>query len=353
MTTSYALGPEGLEYFTRVRGQAIDAVTARFYDAFPAEYARFGEPGRKACQEDLAFQLDFLRPVLEFDALEPYVEFQRWVAEVLAARNVPAAHVGLSLTWLAEFFLDRLPGETGERIAAALREASRQAAQVPVAVQSPAAEAWPDQAAFVAAALNGDRRGARSIVDRLTASGRSLVEVYVGLIEASLCEVGERWLHNQVSVAQEHLATATVRTVMAEAFTSARFSAPNGKKALFACVEGNQHSVGLQMLADAYELEGWKVQCLGGDTPRRALVDQVEAWQPLLVGLSISFPHHLGAARDTIRLLRERLGGKGPRVLVGGRAVNRFGALVEHLHADGSASDALAALRSQASVGRE
>jgi methanogenic corrinoid protein MtbC1 len=344
MEPAYELEPASLQRFLALRAQAVEAVAARCAATFDAAYARSGERGRSACKEDLGFQLDFVLPVLEFGNLQPYVEYQRWLTEVLSARAIPAENIEQSLAWLGEFFREQLPGGAGATIAHVMAEAWR-LSLLPAEEQVARAGAWPEREPFAAALLEGDRRRALAMVSALRDSGCSLSEIDVHLIQGALYDIGERWLHNEVSVAQEHLATATVRTVMAEAFSGGDFAPANGRKALFACVEGNEHSVGLQMVADTYELDGWDVQCLGANIPIRSLIAQVEVFRPDLVGLSVAFAHQLGTARDTIRQLRERLPSSCPKILVGGGAVNRFKSLADQLGADGHASDALAALR--------
>jgi methanogenic corrinoid protein MtbC1 len=347
MESSYILDPEALRRFEQLRHAAVDAVTDRFYATHAGIFERFGERGRRACREDIEYQLDFLRPALEFGVLAPYVEYQRWFAEVLAARQIPTAHIAESLEWLGEFFLDQMPGSEGEIISAALRATAAEAlAETPgAAADSEAAPAvWAQQDEFTAALLSGERRRAQTIVTELLASGHTLIDIYVHLIQPTLYAIGMEWLHNRVSVAQEHLATATATTVMAEAFAQAPLPPVSGRKALFACIEGNNHAVGLRMVSDAFELAGWDVQYLGANTPTRALIEQTLAWQPNLVGLSITFPYQIRGARDAIAELRTRLGENCPRILVGGGVLNRFPGLARHLHADIHASNALDAV---------
>lgn len=348
MTTSYTLSTAGLARFCQLRHQAIDAVTARFHATYPTEYAHFGERGRAACRDDIGFHLDFLQPVLEFGLLQPYTDYLDWFAGILASRNIPADHVPQSLQWLGEFFLDNMPDGEGQTIANTLSTAIALWQQPDR--QNTSGDRFPDDKCegeheFEVALLNGDRQRAIDIVNRLLNSGHSLIDIEVNLIQRTLCHIGLRWQNNEVSIVQEHLATATAQTVMASVFAQSRLPPLNGKKLILACVEGNQHCVGLRMVSDAFELTGWHVQFLGANTPSRALVDQIRTWQPDLVGLSIAFPNQLSVARDTITQIRAAMGDHRPSVIVGGAAINRFLPLVQYVGADGHANDALAALQ--------
>ena len=123
-------------------------------------------------------------------------------------------------------------------------------------------------------------------------------------------------------------------------------SVPINKRILLACVEGNNHAVGLRMVADAFLLAGWEVQYLGAYVPTPALVQQAMEWKPDLVGLSVSFAQQLRVVKGVIAELGDRLGTARPAVIVGGLAINRFKQLADVMGADVSSGDAQAAVES-------
>lgn len=339
------LNAEGLKRFQGLQTAAVMAVTERFYTSHGSTYERFGQRGRDACREDLAFHLEFLRPVLEFGLLQPMVDYLRWLNEVLAAREVPTRHLALSLDWLAEFFTEQMPAEEGRIVAAALqsvRQALQSADEPPTVATAP--EPWPDMPELEAALLRGDQRAAQAIMQRRMAAGHSLIEVEMHLIQPALYRIGEQWQANQVSVAQEHLASAIVQSLMTWGLVQSPPPEPNGKRILLACVEGNNHAMGLRMVADAFLLSGWEIQYLGANVPTPALVQQVRDWQPDLVGLSVSFPQQLKGVKEAIALMTAQIGAQRPPVIVGGLAINRFRQLTGVLGADASGLDAEAAV---------
>jgi methanogenic corrinoid protein MtbC1 len=339
------LGPAGMQRFLELQPEAVRAVTERFYATHGSAYERFGPRGRAACREDLNFHLEFLRGVFECGLLQPMVDYLCWLDGVLAARTVPTEHLAQSLEWLAEYYTEHMDGEDGESVAQTLRDARGQflAAGPSAHESSPprAPDPWPEAAAFEAALLTGDRPQALAILKACLDAGRSLVDAELHVVQPSLYRIGEKWQANQVSVAQEHLATAIAQAVMTACLLSVRPPRRLGKKALLACVEGNHHAVGLQMVADALQLAGWQVQYLGANTPTASLVQQAIDWQPDLLGLSVSFPQQLRMVRTVMAELDARLlGGKRPAVIVGGLAINRFSQLAGIVGADGTAGDA-------------
>jgi len=166
----------------------------------------------------------------------------------------------------------------------------------------------------------------------------------VHMIQPALVGIGQKWQDNLVSVAQEHLASAIAQFVMTDGLLKSAIPAANGKRVLLACVAGNAHSIGLQMVADAFQLGGWGVQYLGANVPTDALIKHVGESKPDLLGLSVSFPQQLRVVREIMALLTQRHGAERPAVIVGGQAINRFSGLAGELGADAWSPDALSAV---------
>jgi MerR family transcriptional regulator, light-induced transcriptional regulator len=332
---------EGLQRFRSLESEAIAAVTERLYDAHGSVYAQYGCRGREVCHNDLAFHLEFLRPVLEFGLQQQMVDYLVWLGSLLESRAVPSSHLALSLDWLGEFFAARMDAADGTVVAAALqqaREGFESAVELPVVAPLPRMP-WSDTAAFEAALLAGRHREALTAVKRCIDEGHSLVEVEMNMIQPALYDIGTKWQLNQVSIAQEHLATAIAHSVMTIGLLGSPVPAMNAHRVLVACVQGNNHVVGARMVCDAFQLAGWDVQFLGADTPTPALVGHATEWKPDLIGLSVSFPQQLPAAKDVIARLRERFGSVRPPVLLGGLAINRFPHLAEMVGADAHSPD--------------
>lgn len=333
------LSAHAMAQFVALRHDAVSAVAERFFTTYAATYERFGARGREATREDLYYHVEFLRPVLEFGLLQPMVAYLQWLAAVLAARAVPVEHLVLSIEWLGEFYRSRMASADGEAVEAALRAvctAYRQAGAPPT-VSLEADQPWPEASTFEAALLAGDHRAARDIVMACLERWHRLVDVEMHVIQPALYAIGAGWQANRVSVAQEHMATAIAQSVMTEALVRAVPREATGQRVLLACVEGNQHALGLRMVADAFQLDGWEVRFLGANVPTASLVEQVVEWKPHLVGLSLSFEQHLAATRDVIHALAARLGDARPAVLIGGLAVNRFAPLTALVRADATA----------------
>ena len=199
---------------------------------------------------------------------------------------------------------------------------------------------------YLAAVLAGDRRAAFAAVDEALAGGAHLRQVYLEIFQPVLREVGRQWEANRITVADEHLATAITEAAMARLYERL-FAAPqgHGRLLLAACADVERHEVGLRMLCDVLEMEGWDTAFLGPSVPIADLVQMVRAREPDVVALSASIAPHLDRVRAAVAALREGLGDRTPLIAVGGRAFHDDPGLAARIGADFTASDAVDAAR--------
>jgi DNA-binding transcriptional MerR regulator len=120
-------------------------------------------------------------------------------------------------------------------------------------------------------------------------------EVFDQVYGPALRRVGELWHHGHISIAQEHLASA----ILGEATsTLARLVQPSEARwrVLLACVDEEQHAIGLSGVA--IQMAGWGIRSviLGARTPPEAIRDAIEHLDPDAVGLSTTFVRARGSA---------------------------------------------------------
>jgi MerR family transcriptional regulator, light-induced transcriptional regulator len=334
--------------YQRLRPLAVDIVSQRFFDKYPDLMDSFGERGKEATREDVGYTLDFLRPAVEFGLVTPFTKYLIWLCDILSSRGVDAELVWDMLEWLAEFFETQQANTSGSNISATLYTALKilkyysgdEKSQLDINMP----EAWPDADKLEKALLKGDLKQAREIFNEHLKAGKGFLEIELHLIQPALYQVGWDWQKNLVSVAQEHLATSTAITMMALEFSQAELGEPNGKSVICACVEGNNHAVGLRIVADAFELNGWDVKFLGADVPKCELIKMLQADTPDLLCLSLSMPDHLPVAKSTIKEVHLALGEASPAIMIGGLAINAFPAVIDTIGADKAAVNALQAV---------
>ena len=187
--------------------------------------------------------------------------------------------------------------------------------------------------------LRGDLSAARSIARSANAS-LGYLKVATRLFQPALYTIGLMWQHNQITVAQEHLASAIAQNVLAQLYATADFDPPSDRRALFAAVPENQHILGLRMISDAFELAGWSVHYLGANTPTDALIAHVDTWRPEVVGVSASLVPQLPTVKNAVRALRGTFETQCPAILVGGIPTNQIDNIWRWTGADAWSQDA-------------
>ncbi|TVT46474.1 MAG: cobalamin B12-binding domain-containing protein [Denitromonas halophila] len=336
MSATFApLDPEQLTAFSALRDAAIAHSLAASEAAHPAVFARFGPRGRAACAEDIAYHLDFLEPALESGQADAFLSYLAWLAEVLRSRGVPTGSLPDSLRHLDAFYRGALPTAAADTLSHVLNAGVIHLASgaPPPAYDRPGPDPWDEADAFRDAILKGERRGAQRLFESALDRSSTLIGSEVHVIQPAMYAIGRAWQENRASVAQEHLATAISQSLMAAAFGQVLPADDNGGRALFACTPGNHHDVGLRMVCDAFEMDGWQAQFLGGNTPLPALLSQCSEFAPHVLCLSASLPQHLRALRTTLATLRQHLGDACPKVIVGGLVFNQFPSLADTLDA--------------------
>ena len=200
--------------------------------------------------------------------------------------------------------------------------------------------------AYLAAIRNGDRRLAFQIIDDARDAGLDLAAIYLSILQPALAEIGCLWQENKITVAEEHLATAITQAAMARAYERAfAWRTHGGRTLLAACVDVERHEVGLRMLCDLLDLEGWHTTYLGATVPVDSLVAMVKRMRPNVVALSTALAPHLPRLRAMIEAITEALGNERPIIIVGGRPFLEDPTLAERLGADFTARNASDAVR--------
>jgi DNA-binding transcriptional MerR regulator len=124
----------------------------------------------------------------------------------------------------------------------------------------------------------------------LGSAGRVFDRVFLPVLH----RVGELWRDGVLSIGQEHLLTEILSGFAREILRQVQ---PDGstRRALLACVEGEQHALPLHVVAFHLAQQGHRTVILGPNTPPSAIKQAVEAMAPDLVGLSVT--HQIDPAR--------------------------------------------------------
>lgn len=321
--------------------------TSRLYERFPWLTDRFGEAGRARCEEDVRFHAGYLLAAVRNESSDYFRGYVRWSRQLLAGYGMDAEMLEATLEVLGEEVRSEpalVSNREGARALAAVLESGIAVLHDPndEDVLGPAmSRALVAPASFAQQLI---REPSPQLWRRLEAElveGRSYEDVAVGMIEPAMYQVGLLWQRGKISVALEHLATSKASLLLTRAYAVASMDASLGdRRAVFAAVEGNRHSMGLRMIADTFSLHGWDADYLGADVPVPDLLTHVDAVRPELLGLAATMPNDLERMADVIERVRHEFGNQAPRILVGGLPLREMREAWRTLGADGWAADA-------------
>jgi hypothetical protein len=146
-----------------------------------------------------------------------------------------------------------------------------------------------------------------------------LLSLYEDLVQRSLYAVGELWERNRISVATEHLATAISESLLNLTYPRLFASPRNGKSAVVTCVANEHHQIGGKMVADLFELHGWRGYFLGANTPVREVIALITEKRPDVVALSVATAFGVAEAINSAAVIRAEY--PCLPLLVGGQAL--------------------------------
>jgi methanogenic corrinoid protein MtbC1 len=319
-------------------------------ERMPGLRSGYDERRMRLAREDMAQHVRHLAAAALANDEAALLDYLSWLKVLFTGLGLPDESVALSLRCAGAAACARL-GEPDAGIFAELSErAAREYGLSDPAVNRYLAEGLPDKdiaRAYVQALMDGRRDLATALVESRLREGIPLWKLYLGLFQPAQREIGRLWHLRKVSVAQEHFATAATQFIMSSLYGRLIADArPNGKRMVAACAQGELHELGLRMVADFFQADGWDTRFLGANLPVEALVAELEREQADLVALSASTQPNVRLVEEAIRALRPEgpAGGAAPFLLVGGIPFLVSPGLWRQVGADATGADCQAAV---------
>ena len=139
------------------------------------------------------------------------------------------------------------------------------------------------------------------------------------LVVPLLQRVGDEWHAGRLTIAEEHLASAVVESVLLDAMRAMR-AAPGSPALLVATPSGSRHVIAAAMAGVIAASDGWNVTFLGGDLPVSEIAASARARNVQAVALSVLYAERAEEVVGTLRALRDALPAQVP-LIVGGAAL--------------------------------
>jgi len=194
---------------------------------------------------------------------------------------------------------------------------------------------------YLDALLQSERLKAETIVFDMLDDGVPISDIYLYIFQEVMREVGRLWQIGEIRVGREHYCTAVTQYLMSSLYSKIFTTEPKDKK-LLACAVGSElHEMGIRMVADLFELNGWDTNYLGANLPKDEIIEFAKLYQPDVIALSITMPYHLSNLSDTIKEIRKHTELKNVKILVGGWPFVDNESLYQKVGADAFAINAM------------
>jgi len=176
---------------------------------------------------------------------------------------------------------------------------------------------------FLNSLISGNRSLSSDLVHSYLNQQDSIKDLYEDVIKKALYEIGDLWEHNKISVATEHLASAIVEAILNELYLKVISNQKVSRTVIIACVENEFHQIGIKMVSDIFEMNGWNTYFLGANMPTNELIKYAKTIQPDLIAVSLSIYFHLPMLENMIQSIRKDF--PELKILVGGQAFRNGG----------------------------
>jgi methanogenic corrinoid protein MtbC1 len=142
------------------------------------------------------------------------------------------------------------------------------------------------------------------------------------LVQPLLTAIGDRWHKGTLTVANEHLASAVVRSALSSMKDQVEL-APTAPLIAIGTPQGQVHEIGALIAALSAATRGWRVVYLGSNLPADEIVKAATRTGCRAIALSIVFPFGDASLRTALLRLSRTLP-RGMKLVLGGAAATSY-----------------------------
>ncbi len=218
---------------------------------------------------------------------------------------------------------------------------SRRGVEPPVAAAVPVVITGTEVERFADIVLTDNPDGTSAFVDGLRARGVFADALFLDLLGPVARRLGTMWEDDVCSFGDVTLGVLRLNRVLHDlipVFHAEVAPRPEVRRALLVPAPGEQHGLGLRIVAEFMRRAGWQVWC-GVPESRQALLDMVRQEWFALIGLSTACTNRLESLASAVRLVRRASRNPAIGVMVGGPLFIDHPELAAAIGADATAAD--------------
>lgn len=179
-----------------------------------------------------------------------------------------------------------------------------------------------DRLRFAEAIIEADARHAHRLLDRFVARGVEARDLLVDLVGNCAADLGRQWEEDELDFGAVTMGLCALHQVVRERDWSqepALAEQSDVGSILLTTLSGEQHTLGVMVVAEVFRNAGWRVTALPGGAPEE--VKRVLAKKHFdVLGISSVYGHDVSSAAEEIAALRAASRNRDLRVMMGGQA---------------------------------
>ena len=330
-------------------GKAFD----RYREKHKKIVSNFSPYQKTRTLEDFKDHIRYLQESLAINNEAIFTDYVGWARLILATRHPPSDYLPFTLVALNEVLQQELPVDfrtkTESFIKKGIAVLGHAPAEIPQYITSENSLYVVAQSCLEAL-IAADRKKAWTVIAQAVTSGVPVRDIYLQVLQPVLRETGRLWQVGKAGIAQEHYVTASILLFISrlhdQIHSAGSKTGRRGKTLVAGCVSDELHDVGIRMVADFFEMDGWDTYYIGGNIPAQSLLEAIRDQHADVVALSSTVAFHLPVVHYLIRSLRADPKTRNVKIIVGGYPFNIVPNLWKQVGADafaGNADDAVAA----------
>ena len=288
--------------------------------------------------------LNFLSASISVNNEELYFDYIKWFTSVIKKNKIPYNVALTNLQCMKEILYKEILIDEKHIIAKYIDESIKYMEEMYsneiIAINSKPNYDKIDE--LLTYLLNYEKESAVDFIFKKLDEGANIKEIYIDYIQETLYKIGEMWQVGEITVAKEHYCTAVIQHIISLLYPYL-FTNKNKKNRTMIAVSAGQelHEIGIRMVTDFFELDGWDTFYLGANIPVDSIMDELTEKKVDLLGISITMGSNVKYAMDIINLIKSNKACCSTKIIVGGRAFNESKDLWKKIGADGYGYNAI------------
>lgn len=289
------------------------------FEKDPILSQEFDDRRKRLMYADITYNISFLFTAVRFQDEKIFTEYAKWLHELLRSLMKDFTKERVTTIIVDHFRIMKTVIEEEGSSILSQQEISTASSYLLSAVNAVVEQREDDfsesgflqgdhleiRQAYLQALLEGETEKAEEIIEQAKNSGITLLDIYEHILAKTMHEIGVLWHRNIISVDKEHYATSVTQTVMSHYFEEI-FSRPRKNKVLVSLAVGSElHEMGIRMLSDIFEHEGWDTHYLGAGVSFEKVMEAIRLYKPQLVALSVTMPPYLPHCEEMVRGIKE------------------------------------------------